>query len=92
MAKKPPKSVGKPSKAAAKTATKAKNPAKAAKPAEAPAQPDQTQAAAAPAPQQKPAVPPKPVPAHQQFLSKGSHGGLKNQHMAKGRIFRHQGR
>ena len=84
MAKKPAKTSAK---APAKPASKAKAaaPAKvAAKPAEEPAKP----AEAAP----KPAVAPKPVPPHQQFLSKGAHGGLKNQHMAKGRIFRHQGR
>ena len=48
---------------------------------------------AAQAPAKKPALPPKPVPPHQQFLSPGANrSGPKNQHMAKGRIFRHQGR
>ncbi|MCX7280077.1 MAG: hypothetical protein NTX21_00610 [Alphaproteobacteria bacterium] len=65
----------------------AKKPAKrAAKPAEEPAKP--VEAATA----KKPAVAPKPVPPHQQFLSKGVQGGLKPQQMSKGRIFRHQGR
>jgi hypothetical protein len=87
MAKKPAKPAAKASikpavKAPAKTESKAKPPAKAAaKPAE--------EAASA----KKPAVPPKPVPPHQQFLSQGTgRGGPKDQHMAKGRIFRHQGR
>jgi hypothetical protein len=77
MAKKPAPKSSKPAKAAKATA-----PAKAAaKPAE----------EAAPA--KKPAVPPKPVPPHQQFLSQGANrGGPKDQHMSKGRIFRHQGR
>lgn len=36
-----------------------------------------------------PVLPPRPVPAHQQFLGKG---GVKPQHMNKARIIRHQGR
>ena len=36
-----------------------------------------------------PMLPPRPVPAHQQFLGKG---GVKPQHMNKARIIRHQGR
>ena len=35
-----------------------------------------------------PVLPPKPVPPHQQFLSKG----VKPQAMTKARIIRHQGR
>jgi hypothetical protein len=35
-----------------------------------------------------PVVPPKPIPAHQQFLSKG----VKPHAMTKARIIRHQGR
>ena len=81
MAKKPAKPAAKT--AAAKTSA-AK--AKAAAPAKAAAEP------AKPAADKKPAAPPKPVPPHQQFLSKGVQGGLKPQHMSKGRIFRHQGR
>lgn len=90
MAKKPAKPSKTAAKALAQPAPKAKakaaTPTKAAKPAEEPAKPAEAAAA------KKPAVPPKPVPAHQQFLSKGVHGGLKPQHMSKGRIFRHQGR
>jgi len=91
MAKKPAKPAAKAStKTAAKTPAKAKAAAKAAaKPVKAETKPDETQVAAA---KPKPAVAPKPVPPHQQFLSKGVHGGLKPQHMSKGRIFRHQGR
>ncbi len=45
---------------------------------------------AAPAAKAKaPMLPPRPVPAHQQFLGKG---GVKPQHMNKARIIRHQGR
>jgi hypothetical protein len=83
----------KPVKPAAKTAAKAK-PAPAKAKTAAPAKPaaEPVPAAAAPAPK-KPAQPPKPVPPHQQFLSQGANrGGPKTQHMAKGRIFRHQGR
>ena len=85
MAKKPAKPAKTTAKAPAKSAPKAK--AKAAAPAEEPAKPAEAATA-----KPKPAIPPKPVPPHQQFLSKNAHGGLKNQHMAKGRIFRHQGR
>jgi len=90
MAKKPAKPSETAAKAPAKPAPKAKAKAAAptkaaAKPAEEPAKPAETAAV-------KPAVAPKPVPPHQQFLSKGVHGGLKPQHMSKGRIFRHQGR
>lgn len=85
MAKKPaPKSSKPAAKAPAKPAAKAK----AAAPAKAAAKPAEEAA-----PVKKPALPAKPVPAHQQFLSQGTgRGGPKNQHMAKGRIFRHQGR
>jgi hypothetical protein len=85
MAKKPAKTSKATAKAPAKPAPKAKAAAP-AKPAEEPAKPAEAAAA------KKPAVAPKPVPAHQQFLSKGVQGGLKPQHMSKGRIFRHQGR
>jgi len=71
-------------KASAKPA-KAKAPAKDAAPIA--AKPDET---AAPAKAKAP-IPPRPVPPHQQFLSKGGQGH-KPQAMAKGRIFRHQGR
>jgi hypothetical protein len=88
MAKKPAKPSKTAAKVPAKPAPKTKAAAPAAKTAAEPAKP-----AEAAAPKPKPAVPPKPVPAHQQFLSKGAHGsGNKSQHMAKGRIFRHQGR
>jgi hypothetical protein len=53
--------------------------------AEAPVQEPAAQASAA---KPKPVVPPKPIPAHQQFLSKG----VKPQAMMKARIIRHQGR
>lgn len=83
MAKKPAKTSKTIAKAPAKPAPKAKAAAPvAAKPAEEPAKPAA----------KKPVVAPKPVPPHQQFLSKGVQGGLKPQHMSKGRIFRHQGR
>ncbi len=59
-------------------------PAKPAAKAEAPAQ-DTQASAAKPKP---PVVPPKPIPPHQQFLSKG----VKPQAMMKARIIRHQGR
>ncbi len=85
MAKKP----AKPSKTAAKAPSKPDK-AKAAAPAKAAAAEEPAKPAEAVA--KKPAVAPKPAPAHQQFLSKGVHGGLKPQHMSKGRIFRHQGR
>jgi hypothetical protein len=88
MAKKP----AKPSKTAAKTPAKPAPKAHAAAPAKAAAKPAEEPAKPAQAAAPKPAVPPKPVPAHQQFLSKGVQGGLKPQHMSKGRIFRHQGR
>jgi len=67
----------------------AKKPALAAK-AKA-AAPAARQAAPAPGPAKPkaPVLPPRPVPAHQQFLGKG---GLKPQHMMKARIIRHQGR
>lgn len=42
-----------------------------------------------PAKAKAPVLPPRPVPAHQQFLGKG---GVKPQHMNKARIIRHQGR
>jgi len=42
-----------------------------------------------PAKAKAPMLPPRPVPAHQQFLGKG---GVKPQHMNKARIIRHQGR
>lgn len=90
MAKKPAPKSSKPAAKAspAKAPAKVKPETKAAAPAKAAVKPAE-EAAAKP----KPAVPPKPVPPHQQFLSKGGHtGGGKNQHMAKGRIFRHQGR
>ena len=83
MAKKPAKPAAKA--AAAKTPAKPAPKAKAA----APAEPVKSAEAAG---VKKPAVAPKPVPPHQQFLSKGVQGGLKPQHMSKGRIFRHQGR
>jgi hypothetical protein len=59
--------------------------AKPAAKAEAPAQEPAVQASAA---KPKPVVPPKPIPPHQQFLSKG----VKPQAMMKARIIRHQGR
>jgi hypothetical protein len=71
-----------------KTPAKKLAPAKAAK-AEAPAK----QAAEVAPAKPKPVVPPRPVPAHQQFLdnSRGG-GGVKPQAMSKARIIRHQGR
>ncbi len=45
--------------------------------------------AKAPTKTKAPVLPPRPVPAHQQFLGKG---GVKPQHMNKARIIRHQGR
>jgi hypothetical protein len=68
----------------AKKTTKA--PAQKADSAEAPAEKAAAQAAA-PKPK-APVLPPKPVPAHQQFLSKG----VKPHAMTKARIIRHQGR
>jgi len=56
--------------------------------------PEAKAAAADPVPVEQPSkaklppVPPRPVPPHQQFLSKGP----KAQPVSKGRIFRHQGR
>ncbi len=75
--------------AAKKPALAAK--AKAAAPAATQAAPAAKEAAPAPGPAKPkaPVLPPRPVPAHQQFLSKG---GLKPQHMMKARIIRHQGR
>jgi hypothetical protein len=77
----------------AKTATAAKVAAPAAKVAAPPAKvaaPAEKVAAQATAPKPKaPVAVPKPVPAHQQFLSKG---GIKPQAMMKARIIRHQGR
>jgi hypothetical protein len=53
------------------------------------AAPAQKVAAQAAAPKPKaPVLPPKPVPAHQQFLSKG----VKPHAVTKARIIRHQGR
>lgn len=83
--------------AARKPAAKAAAPAaKAAAPAAKQAAPAAKQAAAAPGPAKDqpakakaPVLPPRPVPAHQQFLGKG---GVKPQHMVKARIIRHQGR
>jgi hypothetical protein len=68
----------------AKKTTKA--PAQKSDSAEAPAEKAAAQAAA-PKPK-APVLPPKPVPAHQQFLSKG----VKPHAMTKARIIRHQGR
>ena len=48
-----------------------------------------SEAAPKPAKPNVPVLPPRPVPAHQQFLGKG---GVKPQHMSKARIIRHQGR
>jgi hypothetical protein len=49
--------------------------------------------AATPAKPKPPAVPPRPVPAHQQFLDNNrGGGGVKPQAMSKARIIRHQGR
>ncbi len=76
MAKKPTK-VGSQKPAAKKPATVAKaDSPQAAAPAQAPAKP------------KAPPVPPRPAPAHQQFLSKG----VKPQSTMKARIIRHQGR
>jgi len=69
-------------KAPAKKSISAQPAAKAAVPAQEPAA-----QAAAPKPK-APILPPKPVPAHQQFLSKG----VKPHAMTKARIIRHQGR
>jgi hypothetical protein len=80
-AKSSPSKTAKPVKAAkAKPA-----PAKAAAPAD---PSEKSVPAEAPVKAKAPPVPPRPVPPHQQFLSKGP----KLQHMTKGRIFRHQGR
>jgi hypothetical protein len=73
--KKTTKAPGKKS-ASAKPAAKAKMPAQ---------EPAAQVSAAKPKP---PVVPPKPIPPHQQFLSKG----VKPQAMMKARIIRHQGR
>jgi hypothetical protein len=69
-------------KAPAKKLISAQSTTKAAEPAQEPAA-----QAAAPKPK-APVLPPKPVPAHQQFLSKG----VKPHAMTKARIIRHQGR
>ena len=88
MAKKPAKSSpGKTAKPV--SAAKAKTPAKPAPAkAAAPVASEKPAAADAPVKAKLPPVPPRPVPPHQQFLSKSP----KLQHMTKGRIFRHQGR
>jgi len=86
VAKKPTKPASSKS-TPSKPAVKAKAPAaKAAAPAaEAPVAADSVEQPA----KTKAPIPPRPVPPHQQFLSKTSH---KPQKMGKGRIFRHQGR
>lgn len=90
MAKQPVKPAAK--KPAAKPAVKAQAAAKPGK-----AEAGKTEAAKpagepAMAAKPKPQVPPRPVPAHQQFLGGGGKGGVKPQHMTKARIIRHQGR
>jgi hypothetical protein len=75
----------------AKKPTKAVSPKPAAKKPATAAKVDAPQAAApvqASAKPKAPPVPPRPVPAHQQFLSKG----VKPQSTMKARIIRHQGR
>ncbi len=82
MAKKVTKAPAKkPSAKKAEVSARAPAPAKQAAPAPEPK--------AAPAKTKAPLLPPRPVPAHQQFLGKG---GVKPQHMNKARIIRHQGR
>jgi hypothetical protein len=70
--------------------TKGAPAAKVAAPSAKAAAPAEKVAAQASAPKPKaPVAAPKPVPPHQQFLSRG---GVKPQAMTKARIIRHQGR